>query len=308
MPSSKKFVIFAPDKDRALARNISQTLDIPLGELHIKRINGSEIFVDVVSHITYKNVFLIYTTTQPINESLMQLLQIIDTLKKKNVNHINLIIPYLPYTKSPIDLKYITNTNLLSRLLDLVDVSSIYTFDLYSPLIASVFKIPVFNISILKIFSKVLDENFMDKDVVVTTIDYELQKRSQDIASYINGSFVVSESIYKNNKKEYTIKENINNKDILLVSNNIDTAKTIVDFASFLAFKGARNIYLLATHGLFSNDAIELIENSVIKETFVATSPKQNISSKIKVVSKQQIICEILERVIDKKNIKRYIN
>lgn len=307
MASSKKFILFAPEKDRSIARNISQQLNIPLGEMSIKKINGSEIYVDVISHITYKNVFLIYSIIQPINESVMQLLQIVDTFKKNNVNHVNLIVPYLPYTKSPINLNYITNTNLLARLFDLVDVSSIYTFDLYSPLIESVFKIPVFNISMLKIFSKVLEKNFVDKDFIVTTIDFELQKRSQEIADFIKGSFVVSESFYKNNKKSFNIEKNINNKDILLISNNIDTAKTIVAFASFLTFKGARNVYLLATHGLFSEGSVELLENSVIKEVYVATSPKQKISDKIKVVSKQQIICEILERVIERKNIKRYI-
>jgi ribose-phosphate pyrophosphokinase len=306
MPSSKKFILFAPEKDRALARNISQSLNISLGEMDVKKINGSEIYVDIISHITYKNVFLIYTVTQPINESIMQLLQIIDTLKKNNVNHVNLIIPYLPYTKSPINLNYITNTNLLGRLFDLVDVSSIYTFDLYSPLISSVFKIPVFNISMSKIFSKVLEENFVDKDFIVTTIDYELQKKTQDIANLINGTFIVSEKL-PNNKNKYNIESNINNKDILLISNNIDTAKTIVDFSSFLTFKGARSVYLLATHGLFSDDAVDLIEKSVIKEVYVATSPKQKISNKIKVVSKQQILCEILERVIEQKNIKRYL-
>jgi ribose-phosphate pyrophosphokinase len=304
MTISKKFIIFAPDKDKALAKNISDRLNISLGEMHIKKINGSETYVDVLSEITFKNIFLIYTITQPINESIMQLLQIVDTLKKKNVNHVNLVLPYLPYTKSPINLKYITNTNLLARFFDITDVSSIYTFDLYSPLISSVFRIPVHNVSILKIFSRVLDENFLDKDFIVTTLDYELQKRAQDIAKQINGSFIVSEML-SNNK--FNIKSSINNKNILLLSNNIDTAKILVSFANYLAFKGAKSISLLATHGLFSEGSVELIEKSVIKEVFVATSFKQKISKKIKVIPKQQIICELLERVIEKKNIKRYI-
>ncbi len=303
----KKFMIFASEKDKALARNISQKINIPLGEMHIKKINGSETYIELKSHVVYKNIFLIYTVTQPINESIMKILQIIDTLKKGNANHINLIVPYLPYTKSPVTQEYITNTNLLARLLEAVNVSSIYTFDLYSPLTLSVFKTPIYNISMLKIFSKVLDERFLDKDFIVTTIDFELQKKAKEIASCINGKFVASESLFNNQKYSFNIQENINNKDVLLISNNIDTAKTIVNLASFLLFKGAKNIYLLATHGLFSGDAVNLLEKSVIKEIYVATSPKQKMSKKIKVVSKQNIICEILERVIEKKNIKRYI-
>ncbi len=305
---SSKFMIFGSEKDKTTAINISKKLSIPLGEIDIKKINGSEIYVDLKSHVDHKVVFLIFTITQPINESIMYILQIVDTLKKNNVDKVHVFLPYLPYTKSPINLEYVTNTNLLARLFEIVDVDSIFTFDLYSPLIKNVFKVPIYDVSIIKIFSKVLDEHFINKDYIVTTIDYELQKKTKMIASYIHGNFITSENISTVKEPDFKVYDNINNKDILLVSNNIDTAKTIINFANYLTFKGARSISLIATHGLFSKNAIENIDKSVLKEVFVASSPKQNVSKKIKVISKQNLISEILERVLDQKNLKRFLS
>jgi ribose-phosphate pyrophosphokinase len=304
----RKFLILSPQKDKALARNISQRLNIPTTDFDIKTINGSENVVVLKSYVYQKNIFIVYNIHQPVNEEIMKLLLIVDALKREGAKHIVLIAPYLPYTKSPIDQKYIVNTNLLVRLLENIGIDSVYTFDLYSELITTVFKIPIYNVSVHRIFNKILDENFRGKDdVCIVTVDYELQKKARDMANNIKSDFIFVDSKIKNNKLEFNINKSVNNKRVLILSNTIDTGKMLVHLSRYLALKGARDIYLMVTHGIFRENAIERLEKSLIKQIYIATAPKQKLSNKIKVVSKINIITEIIQRIIERKNLKNFI-
>jgi len=303
------YLIFAPNKDMALATAISTETNIPLGHMDVKKINDSETLIDIKSHVQQKEILLLYNIVSPVNDSLLQLYLISDALTKLGAKGIHLMLPYLPYTRIPDDFVNKINFNLIVRLFQTSGVTSIYTFDMYSPQLVNAFKIPVYNINIKKIFSRIIEEKFKGNgNLIVTTIDYELKDRATDISKVIGCDFLYVNKIDENQDNGFEINKSINGKDVLIIGNRIVSGDIIVRFANFLALKGAKNIYLLATHGLFSEGAIERFNSSIIKEIYVFSSPRNKISEKIKVIPYVPIYKEIITRIIEKKNIISFIN
>lgn len=304
-----EYIIFAPNKDLSLANTISNDTNIPLGHMDVKKVNDSETLVDIKSHVQHKEVFLLFNIVSPVNDSLMEIYLITDTLVKSGARSVHLILPYLPYTRILDDQVNKINFNLIVRQFQIAGVTSIYTFDIYSPQLINAFKIPVYNISIKKIFSYILEQKFKaNKNLVVTTLDYELRDRAVDISKILSCDFVYTTKIDENQENGFEINKSVNDKDVLLIGNRIASGELIVRFSNYLALKGARNIYVIATHGLFNEGGVERLNNSIIKEIYIFSSPKSKISSKIKVIPYAPIYKEIITRIVDKKNIISFIN
>jgi ribose-phosphate pyrophosphokinase len=303
------YLIFATNKDMSLATVIASETNIPLGHMDVKKINDSETLVDIKSHVQQKEILLLFNIIPPVNDSIMQIFFISDSLTKLGAKSIHLILPYLPYTRIPDEQVNKINFNLLVRLFQTSGITSIYTFDMFSPQLVNAFKIPVYNINIKKIFSGIIEEKFKkNPSLVVTTVDYELKERATEISKVISCDFVYVNKIDENNENGFEINKTVNNKDVLIVGNRIASGEIIIRFANFLALKGAKNIYLIATHGLFSENAIERLNDSIIKEIYVFSSPKSKLSTKIKIIPYAPIYKEIISRVIEKKNIISFIN
>lgn len=303
------YLIFATNRDMSLATVIASDTNVPLGHMDVKKINDSETLVDIKSHVQQKEILLLFTIVPPVNDSLMQIFLISDALTKLGAKGIHLILPYMPYTRIPDEQVNKINFNLIVRLFQTSGVTSIYTFDMFSPQLVNAFKIPVYNINIKKIFSGIIEEKFKkNPNLVVTTVDYELKERATEISKVIGCDFVYVNKIDENNENGFEINKSVNNKDVLIVGNRIASGEIIIRFANFLALKGAKNIYLIATHGLFSENAVERLNDSIIKEIYVFSSPKSKLSSKIKIIPYAPIYKEIISRVIEKKNIISFIN
>jgi len=272
----KEYIIMAPQKDLPLATAIADKLDLPIAGIDLKKINESETVVDIKSYVNHKTVFLIFNLNTPINDSLMNLFFTSDLLKKQGAQKIHLFLPYFPYTKIPDDLITSIDLNLIIRFIEVSGIDSIYTFDMFNPQITSAINIPIYNISMKRLFSKTLEEKFRsNKDLVTTTIDFEFQYRARDIAKEINSKFITVNKYFKDFEETYEIESNINNKDVLVIGNLIVSAQILTNFANYLTTKGARTVSILATHGVFSEGAVNRIENSVIKDIYVCTAPKQ---------------------------------
>ncbi len=305
----KNYLIMATSKDLPLATAIADKLDLPVAGIDLKKINESETVVDIKNYVSNKIVFLIFNLNTPINDSLMNLFFTCDILKKQGVQKIHLFLPYFPYTKIPNEMVNSIDLNLIIRFIEVSGIDSIYTFDMFNPQITSAINIPIYNISMKRLFSKILEEKyFTNKNLITTTIDFEFQYRARDIAKEINSKFVTVNKYFKDNQENYEIESNINDKDVLVIGNLIVSAQILINFANYLTTKGARSVSILATHGVFSEGSSTIIENSVIKDIYVCTAQKQKLSSKIKVVSYINVIKEIIERIIEEKNIKSFIN
>lgn len=300
-------MIISTNKEKAQATSIANKLNLTVGEINIRQVQGSETSIDVKSYVNYKKIFLLYNISQPVNESIMQLLFIADAIKKEGAEKIYLITTYLPYTKIKYRTEYKLNFSLFSRLLQEINIDKIYTFGLYSPKISFYLKIPLYNVSITNIFSKVIEDNFYkNKNLMVTTIDYEMQEASKDIAKLTKSETIFPTKDVVNNKISFNISGSVNGKDILIISDSIFTGENIIEYSNYLTLKGAKNIYVIATHGLLDKKAIPLIEKSVIKQVYVITHNHQK-SEKIKIISTTKIVEEIIKRTIEKKNLKNVL-
>jgi ribose-phosphate pyrophosphokinase len=305
--NDKEYIILSGNKEKAMAKNIGDKLGITVGDINIKEVQGQETSVDIQSYVNYKNVFLLYNITPPVNQSIMELLFITDAIKKEGAEKIYWITNYLPYTKIKYKTDYKLNFSLFARLLEETSINKIYTFALYSPKISFYLKIPLYNIPLTNIYNRIIENNFSNnKNIVVSTIDYELQEVSKDVAEKIGVNCVFPIKNSKNNKILFEINENINGKDVLLVVDTINTGINITNYSNYLTLKGAKNIIVLSPHGIVNKKVIPIIEKSVIKQIYVIAHnfPK---SDKIKIVPVSKIIQEIIKRTIEKKNLKHVL-
>lgn len=302
-----EYIIISTNKEKAQATTIAKKLNITIGEINIKNVQGTETSVDINSYVNDKKIFLLYNISQPINESIMQLLFLCDALKKEGAEKIYLITNYLPYTKIKYKADYKLNFSLFSRLLKEVYINKIYTFGIYSPKISFYLQTPLYNVPITSIFSKTLEDVFENKkELIITTIDNDIQEMTKELTTKIKANFIFPIKNVKENKISYKISENINNKDMLIILDSINTGENIIEYSNYLTYKGAKNIYVIATHGVLDKKAIPLIEKSLIKEIYVTNHCFQKIN-KIKIVSTTKIIEEIIKRNIEKKNLKNIL-
>jgi len=299
-----EYMILTSSKDKPTAKTIADKLDIQIGDIIIKQEMGTETSIDVESYINNKIIFLIYNLVQPINESLMQLLFVCDAIKKEGAKNIYLISSYLPYTTIMRDYPLKLNFSLVTRFFEEVSINRIYTFGLYNPRITYYTKTPIYNIPISVAFSKIIEDNFMNnKNLVITCIDYEMQEAATDIAKKIGCKTVYPNKEYKNGKQNFEIHQDINSKEILIISNTINSGERLISYSNYLAYKGARNICVICTHGIMKKEAIPIIEKSIIKQIYTLTH-NYTKSDKVKVVSSTKIIEEIIKRTIENKSIK----
>jgi len=300
---SENYLIISSNKEKPIALTISEKTGIPVGDVHIHQVHGTETSVDIDCFVNNKTIFLIYNITQPINESIMQILFLADAIRKEGANKIYWITTYLPYTKIKYETEYKLNFNLFTRLLDTVNIDRIYTFGLYAPKISFYLRIPLYNIPLNTIFANVLENNFSNnKNIIVTSLDYELQIQANYIAKTINAQTVFPIIKKTNNKLNFEINENISGKDILVVGDTINTGKNIIEYAKYLTYKGVNNVFVLAPQGITNEKVITDLEKSLIKEIYVISNPYRKCE-KIKVVPVTKILIEIIKRTIDNKTI-----
>ncbi len=303
----EEYILVSSNKEKSQTTTIANKLNLIVGDVNIKQVQGTETSIDVKSHVNNKKVFLIYNITQPVNESIIQLLFLSDALRKEGAEKIYLITTYLPYTKIKYRTEYKLNFSLFSRLLQETSIDKIYTFGLYSPKISFYLKIPLYNIPITNIFSKIFEEVFKNNEnLVLTTIDYEMQEITKDVSKILKAETVFPTKDTKNNKIVFNISESVNSKDVLIISDSINTGENLIKYSNYLTLKGAKNIYVIATHGFLDKKTIPLIEKSLIKQIYVISHTHKK-SEKIKVISTTKIIEEIIKRTIEKKNIKNIL-
>ncbi|MFH0906443.1 MAG: ribose-phosphate diphosphokinase [archaeon] len=303
------YLIVSIAKDKNIAKSIASNLDINYGDIFIKKTNISETSIEIDCYVENKDIFLIYNISQPINENIINLLFAVDELKKKGANKIFLFTNYLPYTKLKYESDRNINFNLFVRLLDEVKIDAIYTFDLYTPQIINAFKIPIYDISLKRIFYELFEEKFAKStDLIITTIEYETEAKAKDLAKIINAQFLSSHKKINNNHEiAYELKEKINGKDAIILTDVINSGNQVMALAKYLTFKSIENIYVISTNAQITEESSKLLEDSVIKEIYVANCDNKFKSKKITIIPTYKITQEIIQRVIEKKNVVNFI-
>jgi len=295
--------LISGSSNEALSKEISRHLNTPLTPVEVKRFNDGETYVHVEKSVRGKDVFLIQPTSTPVNDNLMELLLIVDALRRASAKEINVVTPYYGYSRQdrkslprePVSAKVVAN------LIEKVGVDRVVVFDLHVDQIQGFFNIPLDNLDALPLIADyLLDKNL--KDLVIVAPDVGGAKRARRLAKLLDAPLAIIDKRRPEHGKSEVLNiiGEIDAKNAVIIDDMIDSAGTITNAAKALKEKGAKDVYIAATHALFSGEAIKRLKDDSIKEVIVTNTiniPKEKQFSKLKVLSIATILGESINRI-----------
>jgi len=288
----------------ALAKQISEILNIPLTDTLVTRFSDGEIRVQINESVREKRVFVIQSLCNPTNDNIMELLLLIDAAKRASAKEVNAVIPYYAYARQdrkdqprvPISAKVLAN------LLQSVGTDRVVVVDLHAEQIQGFFDIPVEHISALPLFADYLKKLNL-QDLVIVSPDAGGAKRANKLAKKLGAELAI---IYKmrprpNAVEVFDVIGNVEGKNCIIVDDIVDTAGTLVAAADMLLQKGAKSVRACITHGVLSGPAVERLNNSKLEELVITdTIPTDDKPITIKkVLSIAPITAEVIRRVVE---------
>jgi ribose-phosphate pyrophosphokinase len=297
------FKMFTLNSNPNLANEMAQLLGCELGKCSVKRFSDGEIQINIEESVRGSEVYVIQSTSQPGNEYVMELLIMIDALKRASAKNINVVIPYYGYarqdrkarSREPITAK------LIADLLETAGATRVITMDLHAPQIQGFFDIPVDQLIGVPILSKYFEEKGID-DLVIVAPDNGGVVRARKMASRLNApiAFIDKRRPEPNVAEVMNIVGNIEGKTAIIIDDLIDTAGTITLAANALIEKGAKAVYACCTHPVLSGPAISRIEGSPIRELVVTNTielPEEKLINKITSLSIAPLLVDAIERI-----------
>lgn len=301
--SVKELKIFCGNANRQLADEISEYLGVPLGEAKVKRFQDGEIAIEINESVRGADVFVLQPTCNPTNDNIMELLIMIDALRRASARRITPVIPYYGYARQerksrardPITAK------LMANLITTAGADRVVTMDLHAPAIQGFFDIPVDHLPGVPI----LAEYFRNKglqDIAVVSPDLGGVQRARNLSERIGASLaIIDKRRPKPNVSEImNVIGDIQGKTVIMIDDIIDTAGTITLGAQALVDRGAKEVYACCTHAVLSGPALERLEKSVIKEVVVTNTipldPEHKIP-KIKTLSVASLLGSAIVRI-----------
>ncbi len=298
--------LFAGNACGKLAGAIAERLKMHLADAEVGKFSDGECSVHIGETVRGCDVFVIQSTSQPVNDNLMELLVMIDALRRASAGRITAVIPYFGYARQdrkarardPITAK------LVADLITSAGADRVLTMDLHAPQLQGFFDIPVDHLLGIPVLCKAIQkEAFMKNDIVVVSPDVGSVGRARQMAQKLNASLaIVDKRRPKANVMEVmNIVGDVRGKVCLMVDDMIDTAGTITQGARALVdVGGATEVYACCTHAVLSGPAIERLDNSVLKEIYVLNTielPAEKKLAKIKEISVAPIFAEAIESI-----------
>ena len=266
--------IFAGNGCPDLAKAIADRLELPLGQLEATRFSDGEICVNIKETVRGCDVFVVQSTSTPVNDNLMELLVMIDAFKRASCNKLTVVMPYFGYARQdrkarardPITAKLVAN------LLEKAGADRVLTMDLHSTQLQGFFDIPVDNLLGMPVLAKYFLKNgFKNDDLVIVSPDVGSVTRSRSMAAKFNAPLaIIDKRRPKANVMEVmNIIGDVKDKVCLMLDDMIDTAGTITQGAKALSDAGAREVYACCSHGVFSGPAMQRIQDSPLKKVVI---------------------------------------
>ncbi|MFW2491187.1 ribose-phosphate diphosphokinase [Clostridium chromiireducens] len=300
--------VFTGNSHPQLAQNIADILGVPVGKSKVSTFSDGEISVDINETVRGNDVFIVQSTSAPVNNNLMELLIMIDAFKRASAGRITAVIPYYGYARQDRKVKSrdpIT-AKLVADLLTAAGANRVLTMDLHASQIQGYFNIPVDHL----LGAPILAQHFISmglvdqKDVVVVSPDLGSVTRARKFADNLHAPIaIIDKRRPKANVSEImNIIGDIEGKRCILIDDMIDTAGTIANAANALKDLGAKNVYACCTHGVLSGPAMDRINESAIEElVMLNTIPlkEDRNNSKILSISVAPLFAEAIKRIYD---------
>lgn len=306
----KDIKIFSANSNKNVAESIAKALGLPLGKSEVITFSDGEIAVSIQESVRGSDVFVVQSTSSPVNNNLMELLIMIDAFKRASAGRITAVIPYFGYARQdrkakardPISAKLVAN------LITSAGADRVLTMDLHAAQIQGFFDIPVDHLLGVPILTPYFCERFKDirEEFVVVSPDLGSVTRARNFANRFEAPIaIVDKRRQKANVCEVmNIIGDVKDKRVVLVDDMIDTAGTLCNAAAALMEHGAKEVYACATHGVLSGPAIERIKNSVIKEVVLLDTialPEEKQLDNIIQLPVAPVFAEAIARIYDDK-------
>lgn len=290
-----------------LAENVAKHLGVKLSDVTVKRFNDGEIFVRINENVRGRDVFIIQSTCEPANDHLMEVLLLVDALKRASAGRITAVIPYYGYARQ--DRKDSPRTPISARLVaDLLQVAGInrvFCLDLHAPQIQGFFNIPFDHLFSAPVIVRAMQDMIRcdSENVVLVSPDAGGVERTRAYAKRLNCSIAVADKRREAAGKvaEINIIGEVKGKEAILLDDIVDTAGTLTQAAEVLKERGAVRVWACATHPVLSGPAIERINKSPIEKLFVTdtipTKSKRPLCPKLEVLSVAELLAEGIRRI-----------
>ena len=300
---SKKLRIFTGNAHPALAEEIAAYLGLKVGDAFVGVFNNGEIQIMIDESVRGKDVFVIQPTSSPVNDNLMELLIMVDALKRASARHITAVIPYYGYARQdrktrgrePITAK------LIADLLSTAGVTRVVTMDLHAGQIQGFFDVPVDHLFGVPILAEYISSKNIP-DIVVVSPDLGGVTRARQLADRLEAPIAIIEK----RRPQPGVAEvmnligNVEGKTAVMVDDIVDTAGSLTEGAKALERMGAKQVLACCTHAVLTNPALERIEKSNLTELIVTNTipvPPEKCSPKIKVLSVAPLFGEAIIRI-----------
>ena len=301
----KSIKVLHCNANKDLAKDIAYNLGLPVGDAQVTTFSNGEIGVSINESIRGADVFVVQSTSAPVNDNLMEMLIMIDALKRASAGRINAVIPFYGYarqdrkskSREPISAKLVAN------LITAAGADRVVTMDLHAPQIQGFFDIPVDHLYAAPLIVNYFINKKLD-DVVVVSPDVGGVTRARYLAGRLDAPLAIIDKRRPrpNVSEVMNIIGDVNGKDCIIVDDLVDTAGSIVHAAKALKDRGAKDIYVACTHPVLSGPAYERISESVIKELVVTNTipiPADKMTDKIKVLSVASLFADAIKRIYE---------
>ena len=300
------FMVFTGNANPGLAAEIAQNLGITLGAMQVGRFSDGEVTVEIKQNVRARDIFVVQSTCAPTNDNLMELLIMVDALKRASAERISAVIPYFGYARQdrrPRSTRVPISAKVVANMLQAVGVSRLLTMDLHADQIQGFFDIPVDNIYASPVLLRDLNEKKHDNLIVVSP-DVGGVVRARALAKQLGCDLaIIDKRRPKANVSEVmNVIGDIDGRNCVIMDDMIDTAGTLVKAASALKERGARQVYAYCTHPIFSGPAIERITQGDVLDEVVVTntiplSEAARGCSKIRQLSVAPLFAETIQRI-----------
>jgi len=306
MGNGRQLKIFCGNANRDLAFKIAENLNIQVGDAKVTHFSDGESFVRVNENVRGADVFIVQSTCSPANDHLMELLLMIDALKRASAWRVTAVIPYYGYARQ--DRKDAPRTPISARvvadLLESAGADRVFSLDLHAPQIQGFFKVPVDHLFAAPVLLKKIKDIIGDRDdVVLVSPDAGSVERTRAFAKRLKGTLAVVDKrrAAPGQVAEVNIIGHVGGREAILIDDLIDTSGTITEVAKVLIEKKAKKVWAVATHPVLSGPAIERINKSPLETVLVTDTiplrPDLGNSSKLQVLSVAGLLADGIARI-----------
>ena len=299
-----------------LSKDISKKLKLKLVNTNIRRFADGEIYIEINENIRGNSVFVVQSTSNPANDNLMELLLIIDALKRSSAKNVTAVIPYFGYARQ--DRKVAPRTSIsakvVANLITNAGANRVVTVDLHAGQIQGFFDMPVDNLFTTPLFAKYIKRKFSNKKLICVSPDVGGVQRTRGLATRIKADLAIIDKrrAVPGKSQVMNIIGDVKNKTCIIVDDIIDSGGTIVNAVEALKKNGANEVYVFITHAVLSGDAVKKIKNSKIKKLIITdtidNSHKIKNNNKIEVLSISSLMSEAIKRIANSNSVSDLFN